>query len=140
MNITRISKIVVLFQDIPDDCNIEHEVFSISFTPELIAVNFKREKISLYSTHTGLLHSILNRPSDSVTIHGICLTRDGIFMHLNQIFSDEIVFFQQDSDLNYFSSHSMKISEDGCLKGSNKLKSYGENLFLILWGKSLIIL
>jgi hypothetical protein len=140
MNITRISKTVVLFQDKPDECNIEHEVFSISFTPELIAVNFKREKISLYSTHTGSLHSILNRPSDSVTIHGICLTNAGIFIHLNQIFSDEIVFFQQDSDLNYFSSHSIKISEYGSLKGSNKLKLCGESLFLILWGKSLIIL
>jgi hypothetical protein len=133
-------KSVPLFQDKPDDYNIEHEAYSTSITRELIAVNFKREKVFLYSTATGGLHSIVERPFDFVFINGICLKSSGIFMHFNHMFSDEFVFYEKSQNSNFVSKHSLKISEEGSLKGSCKLKSSGEIFYLILWGQELIIL
>ena len=133
-----LNKVVSIFRDKSPGFNFE-QAFSVSFTRELVAVNFRREEVHLYSIDSGLLHSVVSPLQDFISIHSIYLSQNGgLFMHFNDFFSDELVLYEKDqANSSYESKISMRISPDGRLKGSNKLRLCGENLIMTLWGKEL---
>ena len=129
--------------DKPSSLNIEKEVISVCFTDKLMGVNFKRERVCVYSIDTGLLQTTVNRPTDSISIHSLYLNHLGLYMHFNDFYSDELVLFERNAnnlDFSFSSKYSLQLTQDGRFKGSHKLIRCGENFYLILWGKELVLL
>ena len=130
--------------------------FHTSLNKNILAINFNRVQVYIYSMETGLVEFVINRPTDDSKIHSICLDNDGngLFMHVNDTFSDKLVYYERIIELgadrntiewvmvnNYVFDHD---DVDENLKGSNQLKfvnyhdDYKTHLIMALWGKKII--
>jgi hypothetical protein len=115
--------------------------FGLSFTDELVAVNFSNKFVNIYNLKNKLLDSkiSINTAENGAKIYGIYLekTTSRLFIHLNDAEGNsQIRCFQK------FSSNWACVLEKELLNvntGSWRIKFINECLFLTLWSQNLFI-